>query len=140
MGGSYVIKENIYLVEGMGVLPFPLSSSSLHLRKSKKNERLEIACSLVYGKVTGGRTPALTSFQAEFKLPSKPPDPWLGYGFCWGTTLATRTCTLGKPVAVPARVAVPATISSPSWQGVSGCGQRGSESILYSSFINRRNH
>ena len=50
MGGSYVIKDNTYLVEGMGVLPFPLPSSSLHLRKSKKNEQLEIACFLVYGR------------------------------------------------------------------------------------------
>ncbi len=42
-GGSYVIKGNAYLVEGMGEAhPFPLSLFSLHLRKLKKNERLEI--------------------------------------------------------------------------------------------------
>jgi hypothetical protein len=83
--------------------------------RQRKVEALEIEPSHPFSsavEVPAGSI-ALMPFRAEFELPSKPSYPCHGYGFCWGTTLATRTRTLGKPVAVPARVAVPMPFPTP---------------------------
>ena len=96
-----MVKENTYLVEGMVVLPFPLSSSSPRKKMIEEKRATQNHLFMSGWKVTGGRTPALTSFQAEFELPSKPPYPWLGDGFSQGTGLGSQSCTLGKPMAVP---------------------------------------
>ncbi len=65
----------------MGVLPFPLFSSSLHLRKSKKNERLEIACSLVYGKVTVAERQHWRPFKRSLNSHQNPLTRGWGTGF-----------------------------------------------------------